>query len=194
MVHPLAMDVDRNNNNAIDPALLALANHSVPSVALGPVRSRPSRQRANPYTVPSCSESQNPAGQNLPDGGESATSAKSMVKQLQQLCCERNLGTRGRKADLVARLAAYPSAPNPALASSAPSIISTVPVPAEPGSPMAPTQSSESASTQKLDKIDTLTAHNASQLACSFQDAFDSGESGCIEDDIDNTGANVPDG
>lgn len=86
------------------------------------------------------------------------------------------------------------STPNPALASSTPLIISTVPVPARPGSPMAPTQSPESASTQGLDEIDTLTAHDASQLACSFQDAFDGGESGCIEDDIDDTGANAPDG
>jgi hypothetical protein len=64
-------------------------------------------------------------------------------------------------------------------------------MPAEPGNP---TQSSESASTQRLDEINTLAAHNAGQLTPSFQDAFEGGESGRIEDDIDDTGANAPDG
>ncbi|KAG2142292.1 uncharacterized protein EDB93DRAFT_1252350 [Suillus bovinus] len=191
IAHPLAMDIDCNNNT-IDPALLVLANHSVPSLALGPVRSQPSCQRVNPYTVPSRSESQNPAAS--PDRGECATSAKLTVKQLQQLCHKQNLSTPGRKADLVAWLAAHPSTPNPALTSSTPSIISTVPVPAEPGSPTAHTQSSEPVSTQGLDEIDTLATHNVSQLACSFQDAFDGGENGHVEDDIDDTGANAPDG
>jgi hypothetical protein len=67
------------------------------------------------------------------------------------------------------------------------------PAPAPPtDEPDGPVQSSVSA--QGLDKIDTLAAHDASQLACSFQDAFDGGESSWIEDDIDDAGANAPDG
>ncbi|KIK31871.1 hypothetical protein CY34DRAFT_19485 [Suillus luteus UH-Slu-Lm8-n1] len=63
-----------------------------------------------------------------------------------------------------------------------------VPAPSIVG-PDGPVQSS--VSTQGLDKIDTLAVHDASQLARSFQDVFDGGESSCIEDDNDDTGANA---
>ncbi|KAG2343761.1 hypothetical protein BDR05DRAFT_947874 [Suillus weaverae] len=184
MAHPLARDVNRNHNNAIDRTFLALANHRAPSLALGPVRSRPShRERANPYPMPNKTY--------LAEEKVLPGHAKLTVKQLQHLCCEENLSTRGRKTDLTARLAAHPGTPNPALVSSTPSIISTVPTSAEPGSP---TQSSASVSTRVRDEIDTLAAHNAGQLVRSFQDTLGSGDSSHIEDDINDTGANAPDG
>lgn len=37
MAHPLAIDVDLGNNDAIDPSILALFNRSIPSPALRPV-------------------------------------------------------------------------------------------------------------------------------------------------------------
>lgn len=118
------------------------------------------------------------------------------VKQLQQLCREQNLSAQGRKADLIAHLAAQacacgavsffcPSSPRPPYSTPNP-----VPAPSTVG-PDGPVQSS--VSTQGLDEIDTLAAHDASQLARSFQDAFDGGESSRIEDDIDDTDANAPD-
>ncbi|KAG2337348.1 hypothetical protein BDR05DRAFT_1005107 [Suillus weaverae] len=100
-----------------------------------------------------------------------------MIKQLQSLCHEQGLSMQGRKAELVAWLAAAAPPRSPTPAADNPALVP----------PAAPTTSAPdkscpappSISTGRLnDDINALAVHDASQLARTFQDVFDGGECG----------------
>ncbi|KAG1834071.1 hypothetical protein DFJ58DRAFT_735876 [Suillus subalutaceus] len=126
----------------------------------------------------------------------SLTNKTLTVKQLQVLCREHGLNTRGKKADLIERLAAaVPPSPNTVPPTTTP----TIPEASSPSSVLLPAVNSrvpaghapmhpQACPPGSGDDVDLLASRDTSQLACSFQDAYNGSDGGIMDDDMDDDG------
>ncbi|KAG2028521.1 hypothetical protein BDR03DRAFT_1019690 [Suillus americanus] len=120
------------------------------------------------------------------------------INELQALCHEHGLNARGRTADLIERLAAAAVPPNTVPPITTP----TIPEASSPPSVLFPAVNSrvpaghppihpQACAPGPGDDVYLVASHDASQLARSFQGAYNGSDGGIMDDDMDDDGTHM---